>query len=86
MQKASLSTMTNTDLSKYYELNGDSIYSSIDLNKVDKISSLSYANLSSPMRTLTNNLITKYEKIAISTTLNGNTIKKVPGKEIYIME
>jgi hypothetical protein len=38
------------------------------------------------MKTLTNGLIAKYEKIAVSTTLDGNTIKKVPGKSIYIME
>jgi hypothetical protein len=48
-------------------IDGTSLYDATDLRKVDKISSsLSYANLSSSMKTLTNNLISKYEKIAVS--------------------
>jgi hypothetical protein len=69
MQKGAVSSQTNTDLSKYYTLDGDTIYRSTDLDKIDKISSSKLANLSSSMRTLTNNLIAKYEKIAVKTKL-----------------
>jgi len=66
-------------------LNGSDIYRSIDLDKVSKLSSLNYANISSSMKTLTNNLISKYEKIAVTATLSDTQVKKVPGKSIYIM-
>jgi hypothetical protein len=86
MQKGSVSTKTNSNLSNYYTLDGKNIYTATDLNKVEKISSLNYTNLSSSMKTLTNNLIAKYEKIAISASLSNNEVKKVPGKSIYIMQ
>ena len=85
MQKWSVSSKTNSDLSNYYMLNGSDIYRSIDLDKVSKLSSLNYANISSSMKTLTNNLISKYEKIAVTATLSDTQVKKVPGKSIYIM-
>jgi uncharacterized repeat protein (TIGR01451 family) len=86
MQKGSVSSKTNSNLSNYYTLDGKNIYSATDLNKVDKISSLDYTNLSSSMSTLTNNLIAKYEKIAVTSSLSDNEVKKVPGKSIYIMQ
>jgi hypothetical protein len=67
-------------------LDGTSIFTYAQLNSIDKLASLNSLNLSTSMKTLTNNLIAKYEKIAVSTTFSGiQNAKKVPGKSIYIM-
>jgi len=86
MQKGSVSTKTNSTLENYFMLDGTKIFEYAQLNSIDKLASLSYANLSSSMKTLTNNLIAKYEKIAVTTNLDSNLLRKVPGKSIYIKD
>ena len=85
MQKGSVSSSTNKDFKEYFLLNGKSLYEATDLKKIDTLSNLNYANLSSSMKTLTNNLITKYEKIAVKQNIGSLEAKKVPGKSIYIV-
>ena len=86
MQKGSTATQTNTKLDNYFLLDGQPLYKATDLNKVDQLTNLNYANLSSSMKSLTDGLIAKYEKIAWTATIGGITAKKVPGQSIYIME
>ena len=78
MQKGSVSSTTNSDLKDYFLLNGESLYEAIDLKKVDMVSNLNYATLSTKLTTLTNNLIAKYEKIAVNATIGNQSAKKVP--------
>ena len=42
------------------------------------VSNLNYATLSTKLTTLTNNLIAKYEKIAVNATIGNQSAKKVP--------
>lgn len=85
MQKGSVSQLTNTDLSRYFMIGGESLYSYTQLDKIDKISNLNYANISSSLNSYTNALTTKYDKIAVSAKLGSVDLKKVPGKSIYIV-
>lgn len=85
MQQGNAVNVTNSNLSDYYDISGNSIYESTELNKIRQVRDLNYANLSGEMRTLSNALITKYDKLAQSVP-NNTTLKKVPGKHIYIVE
>ena len=70
MQKWSVSSQTNSFLKDYFLLNVKSLYEATDLKKVDMVSNLNYATLSTKLTTLTNNLIAKYEKIAVNATID----------------
>lgn len=85
MQKGSVSQLTNTDLSRYFMIGGESLYSYIQLDQIDKISNLNYANISASLNSYTNALTTKYDKIAVPAKLGTVDLKKVPGKSIYIV-
>ena len=62
------------------------MYEATDLKRVDLISNLNYADLSPKLKTLTDNLIAKYKRIAVVGSVGGADAKKVPGQSIYIME
>lgn len=65
MQKGTTATKANTDLSKYYLLDGSKLYDYLSLNKIAKITQVEYNTLSPKLKTLTDNLIKKYERIAV---------------------
>lgn len=85
MQKGTTATKANTDLSKYYLLGGSKLYDYLSLNKIAKITQVEYNTLSPKLKTLTDNLIKKYEKIAVNHSIGNVQAKKVPGQEIYIL-
>lgn len=85
MQKGTTATQANTDLGKYHLLDGDSLYNYLALRNINQLKTVDYNTLSPKLKTLTDNLIKKYDKIAGKHSIGELEAKKVPGQEIYIL-
>jgi hypothetical protein len=94
MQKGATSAASNDDLDDFYNLYGTGILTSVDFDRFDRISLSSYDG-GATVRNLTNNFVTKYRNLARTVTQGTEgiyfptnsvgTIKKVPGRAIWVL-
>lgn len=86
MQKGVVTSQTNTNLSSYKLLNGGPLFPLNTQTDVNQITTSNYGTLTNRLKQLTEDLIAKYERTAVSASVGGVTAKKVPSQHIYILD